>query len=385
MVRSARLDFADPEHPVSLVEVDEPTLPRGDWAKVRVTAGGICGSDLHAIFPDGSGTPTFLPLVGFPMELGHELGGVLTEVGPDCPLPVGTRVAVDPLVGCAARGLEPCPSCRVGLYSSCQALNVGEPSGFGHGFASGIGGGWSDVVVAHRSQLHPASGAVDDRAMALVEPLSISLHGVLRKEPEHGAPCLVIGAGSIGLAAVAALRHLAPTSEVTVLARHAHQIEAARALGAHHVLTSGEPAADLAALVEVGGGRITGTGRASMVWGGFPYVVDAVGSPASMNLALKVTGQLGTLLLLGAIANASVDLGPLWFKNIDVVGSFGYAMHDRRGERVHTFDLALELLAAGAFPSDLVVTHTFPLDDVRHALAVANDREHGAIKVQLLP
>jgi threonine dehydrogenase-like Zn-dependent dehydrogenase len=104
-----------------------------------------------------------------------------------------------------------------------------------------------------------------------------------------------------------------------------------------------------------------------------------------MNLSLKVVGQLGTLLLLGAIANATVDLGPLWFKNIDVVGSFGYAVHDFRDQRRHTFDMALELLASGAFPSDLVVTHTFPLDDVRHALSVARARDEGAIKVQLLP
>ena len=384
-MRSARLDFVDPEHPVSLVEVEPPALPRRDWARVRVTAGGICGSDLHAIFPDGSGTPTFLPLVGFPMQMGHELGGVITEVGADCPLAVGSRVAVDPLVGCVARGLEPCAACRVGLFSSCQALNVGEPSGFGHGFASGIGGGWSDEVVAHRSQLHPVSSAVDDRGMALAEPLSIALHGVLRQEPERGSPCLVIGAGTIGLAAVAALRYLAPTSEITVLARHPHQIDAARALGATHVVPSAEPAEDLAALVEIGGGRITGTGRASMAWGGFPYVVDAVGSPASMNLSLKITGQLGTLLLLGAIANATVDLGPLWFKNIAVVGSFGYAMHDHRGHRLHTFEIAETLLGTGAFPSDLVVTHTFPLDDVRHALTVANARDEGAIKVQLVP
>ena len=89
--------------------------------------------------------------------------------------------------------------------------------------------------------------------------------------------------------------------------------------------------------------------------------------------------------LASIIANATVDLGPLWFKNVDVVGSFGYAMHDLRGERMHTFDLALSLLASGAFPSDLVVTHTFPLDDVRAALSVANARDQGAIKVQLLP
>jgi L-iditol 2-dehydrogenase len=384
-MRTARLDFADPDHPVSLTEVDEPALPRSDWARVRVTAGGICGSDLHAIFPDGSGTPTFLPLVGFPMEMGHEFGGVITEAGADCPLPVGTRVAVDPLVGCVARGLEPCDACRVGSFSSCQAFNVGEPSGFGHGFASGIGGGWSDTVVAHRSQLHIAPDGVDDRGMALVEPLSIAMHGVLRKVPERGAPCLVIGAGTIGLAAIAALRFVAPMSEVTVLARHPHQVAAAKALGADHVYTTGQNGDDVAALGELAGGRVTGTGRATMVWGGFPYVVDAVGSPASMNLSLKVVGQLGTLLLLGAIANATVDLGPLWFKNVDVVGSFGYAMHDFRDQRRHTFDVALELLASGAFPSDLVVTHTFPLDDVREALSIANARDQGAIKVQLLP
>ena len=92
-MRSARLDFADPECPVTVAEVDEPALPRGDWARVEVLAGGICGSDLHAIFPDGSGSPTMLPLVGFPMEMGHEMGGVVVDAGPDCPVPVGARVA----------------------------------------------------------------------------------------------------------------------------------------------------------------------------------------------------------------------------------------------------------------------------------------------------
>jgi threonine dehydrogenase-like Zn-dependent dehydrogenase len=294
-------------------------------------------------------------------------------------------VAVDPMVACVARGLEPCDACRVGQFSSCRAWNVGAPSGFGHGFAAGIGGGWSESVVAHRSQLHPAPDAVDDGGLALAEPLSIAMHGVLRRLPERGSPCLVIGAGTIGLAAVAALRSLVPSNEITVVARHAHQVAAAKALGADRVLASGQNGDDIATLGELAGGRVTGTGRASMVWGGFPYVIDAVGSPASMNLCLKVVGQQGVVLLLGAIANASVDLGPLWFKNVDVVGSFGYAMHDHRGKRTHTFDMALDLLAAGAFPSDLVVTHTFPLDEVRDALSIANARDQGAIKVQLAP
>ena len=104
-----------------------------------------------------------------------------------------------------------------------------------------------------------------------------------------------------------------------------------------------------------------------------------------MNLALKVVAQQGTVVLLGAIANAQVDLGPLWFKNVDVVGSFGYAMHALDGTDAHTFDLALQMLAAGRFPSDVLVTHTFPRTEVREALRVANARGEGALKVQLVP
>ena len=376
-MRSARLDFADPECPVTVAEVDEPALPRGDWARVQVLAGGICGSDLHAIFPDGSGSATMLPLVGFPMEMGHEMGGVVVEAGPDCPIAVGTRVAVDGALGCIARGEPaPCDKCAAGLTAACERFGSdGGPAGFGHGFATGIGGGWSDQLAAHHSQLHVAPDGVDDLGLALCEPLSIAVHGVLRRPPSPGAPVLVIGAGTIGLAAVAALRAVAPGSEITVVARHPHQAAAAERLGAHAVIAD-----DLEAVLAAGGGRVTGKGRALLVWGGFSYVVDAVGTPATFTQSLKYVDTMGVVLLLGAIANAQVDLNPLWFKNVDVVGSFGYQLQDG----VHTFDRSLGVLAAGGFPSDVVVTHTFDRAEVREALRVANARDEGAIKVALV-
>lgn len=379
---SARLDFADPEQPVSLVEVPEPDLPSGEWARVQVVAGGICGTDLHTIHQDGSGSPTMLPLVGFPMELGHEVGGVVVEAGADCAVPAGTRVAVDPGLYCAAQGLPACPACAAGRYAACRNLNVWG-KGFGHGFAAGIGGGWSERLVAHASQLHAAPDGVDDRGLALAEPLAIASHGVLRRLPEPGVPALVVGAGSIGLAAVASLRALAPSSPVTVLARHDHQAEAAAHLGAA-VVRAGDD--DVAALAEAGGGRLTGSGRAQLVWGGWPYVVEAAGSAQSLELCLKVVGGHGTLLLLGAVNRVQADLLPLWFKNVDVVGSFGYGdQADADGVVRHTFDRALDVIAGGGFPPDLVVSHTFPLSEAHEAIATAADRGSGAIKVQLLP
>lgn len=83
----AQLDFADPDFPVSLVEKPEPVLPGPEWARVHVTGGGICGSDLHAMFPDDTGSATLACFVSFPFEMGHEIGGVIVEAGAACGVP----------------------------------------------------------------------------------------------------------------------------------------------------------------------------------------------------------------------------------------------------------------------------------------------------------
>lgn len=104
--------------------------------------------------------------------------------GPNAPSPSGTRVAVDPTIACAARGLDPCPQCVVGHFSTC--LRIGEgifTPGMSHGFTVDLGSGWSDQLVAHMSQLHVAPDAVPTLAIPLAEPLSIVLHGFLHRFP----------------------------------------------------------------------------------------------------------------------------------------------------------------------------------------------------------
>ena len=99
-----------------------------------------------------------------------------------------------------------------------------------------LGGGWAEQVLAHASMLHPIPDAVPDRAGCLHEPVSIACHGLLRAPPVDGDPVLVVGAGIIGLASVAAIKALFPRCPVTVLARHGHQADAAVACGADHVV-----------------------------------------------------------------------------------------------------------------------------------------------------
>lgn len=381
-MRTAVLDLADASFPVSLVDEEPPALPAADWVRVRVGRAGICGSDLGILAPRGRGSRVGGPLVRMPMRLGHEFGGTVSEAGPAAGVEVGTRVAVDPVLTCEAKGLDPCPRCGEGANSACERLDHGH--GMGLGFTT-LPGGWSDEIVAHRSQLHVAPDGLDDRDLALTEPFGVALHGLLRRPPADGAPVLVIGAGIIGLAAVAASRAVAPDSPVTVLARHDHQARIAEALGAAAIVRpdpdGGDPMADLA---HHSGGRMVGEGRGVTLSGGFPHVVEAVGSADTVDLALRCAGQRGTVHLLGSAGIVEVDLGSVWFREVDLIGSLCYAVDGGPGG-VHTYDRALVLQAAGALPADLVVTHEFPLADLRDAVATASDKGTGAVKVQLAP
>lgn len=380
-MRLVQYDLADPEFPASLVDAPTPELPRGDWARVEVVAGGICGSDMHLFKPTTGPSPMLIPYVGFPMALGHEIAGRVVETGPECDVAIGTPVAVDPVIACAARGIDPpCAKCAAGAASACTNVGTGVLTpGMGLGFTAGLGGGWSEQVVAHRSQLHPLPDAVDLETASLHEPLSIAVHGILRQPPPPGAPALVIGAGIIGLAAVAVFEKMFPECEVTVAARYPHQADAALALGAEHVVAADD--SQFAAFAELTSTEVVRSGDGVMLRGGYPYVVEAVGSEQAVTDAFRVADTRGTVILLGAAGVSKVDMTPVWFKELTVAGSFCHA-HDGGG---HSIDRALEIMAAGAFPASTLVTHRFALDDVRAAVETAGDRASGAIKVVLQP
>jgi threonine dehydrogenase-like Zn-dependent dehydrogenase len=387
-MRAVEFNLKDPQFGAELVEVDEPDLPNGEWARVAVTVGGICGSDLHLFGNRPSRAPALGGFWTFPFLLGHEIAGRVVEAGPDCDIAIGTRVAVDPAIPCAARGIRPvCRVCSAGHASCCLNLGSGVTTpGMSIGYTVGLGGGWADQVLAHRSMLHPIPDAVPDAIASLHEPVSIGVHGLLRTPPRDSDRVLVVGAGIIGLAAVAAVRTLFPACEVTVTARHEHQADAARAAGAHHVVRAtgdGDHIDELAALSDA---TVTGRGRNRMLLGGFPYVIEAVGGLESVTESLRLVDHWGTVLFIGAGGMGEVDLSALWFKEAALVGAWNHApgVHPTRGEH-HSIDFALDVLARGGLP-DSVVTHRFALEDVRDAVATAIDkRDARAIKVVFEP
>jgi threonine dehydrogenase-like Zn-dependent dehydrogenase len=352
--------------PLRLVTLEEPRADRPGWARLRTRLSGICGSDLGAL--SGRTSLYFSALVSLPFVPGHE---IVAELSEDCEdLPAGTRVVVDPVLPCAARGVEPCPACATGATNRCARITVGHLSaGLQTGFCADTGGGWGQVLAAHRSQLHPVPEGYSDEQAVLVEPMACAVHTALRAGIGDNARVLVSGAGSVGLLTTLALRSLTAAGEITVVAKHPHQRELALELGATEVVAPGEALRRLRRAT--GAFQVKPEFGSSYLLGGVDVAVDAVGSRASLETALHATRAGGRVVLSGMPTGA--DLSAAWFRELEVVGS--YASAQREGaDGVPAFETALGLLGGDAVGRLAKTVVAYPLHRWREAL----DHAHGA-------
>lgn len=367
---------------LNLVELPGRALPGPDWLRVRPLMAGICGSDTSLLH--GTSSPALSPFVSFPMVLGHETIGKVLETGAEVTnVQVGDRIAIMPIIDCSMRGLEPCRACAAGDPGLC--LNTAEGNfspGLMLGFCKDLPGGWSDELIMHQSQAFPIPASVSDDDAVLIEPFSVATHAVLRNPPAPGAKVLLIGAGSIGLLVLAALRMLGYENDVTVLARRAKQEELALAFGATRVLMK-KSARDAA--IEVTGAKpykpVLGDPTLS---GGFDWVYDCVGNERSVKDSLAVAGPRGQVMMVGCAGQINkLDLTFVWSRKLAIVGSYVYGEEESLEGRPHTFAAALDLMATHPeFKLGDMITHRYTLDQWREAMAVSLTRSsHGAIKV----
>ena len=203
------------------------------WGRVRPLLSGICGSDLATI--SGKSSFYFSPLVSLPFVPGHEVVGELLDDVDD--LPQGTRIALEPVLSCLARGLDPCDNCKTGLNGRCDRVTTGHVSaGLQTGYCADTGGGWSKMFVAHRSQLHPVPDGLSEAKAVLLEPLSCAVHTALRANLEPNANVVIIGAGTVGILTLLAIKELTKAGHVAVVAKHPKQREWAGAFGATEIV-----------------------------------------------------------------------------------------------------------------------------------------------------
>ncbi|HEY3209034.1 MAG TPA: zinc-binding dehydrogenase [Actinomycetota bacterium] len=370
--------LAGPLAPLRLVNRDEPTPPGEGWARVRPRLSGICGSDLATI--SGQASFYFSSLVSMPFIPGHEVVGDMYESLGD--LPAGTRVVLEPVLSCSARGLDPCASCASGATSRCDRITVGHVApGLQTGYCADTGGGWGRMLVAHRSQLHPVPDSMTDATAVLVEPLACAIHAVLRAKPETGASVLVVGAGTVGVLSLLALREFTSAGPVLVVAKHDRQRELALRLGATEVVDPKDAVTILRRATRAY--RLTPERGAPYLLGGVDVALDCVGSKPSLDLALRSVRAGGRVVLAGMPA-AGADLSPVWFRELEVAGAYATGTEATdRGPR-STFDLAIDL--AREAPLHGMVGAEYPLSRWREGIDHAFSAGRlGTVKVAFSP
>jgi threonine dehydrogenase-like Zn-dependent dehydrogenase len=364
--------------PLRLDEIPEPKLPTPEWVRVRPLLSGICGSDLGTLSSENS--PYFSPITSPPFVLGHEVVGLVTEDNGG--FAVGERVVLEPALGCAVRGIEPlCAYCAAGRYALCVNAAKGDIApGIQTGFCRDTGGGWSEgTLVAHPSQLHRVSEGVPDEAAVAIEPLACAVHAALKADPRPDETTLVIGAGSVGLFVVAALRQLTDAGRIICVAKHERQRKEALRLGADDVVHSKEMYKTLPAML---GTQVykPEIGR-PVVTGGADKVFECVGASGTMEDAVRLARPGGDVTLVGMpSARSCLDLSALWYKEVSLAGSYAYGVEEHRGGRIKSFELAMEL--APQIKLETMVGPRFRLRQYREAIAAARAAgRNGHIKV----
>jgi len=366
-------------------DLPEVNLINEDWVKVKVKLGGICGTDLHLLVLNVS---TVLSIfASYPAVLGHELVGSIVELGKNVDnFSIGDRVAIEPIIACEVRGLEPCDSCKTGNINLCSNLDEGALSpGVFMGICKDTGGGWGEYVVAHKSQLFKIPKSVSYEEAVITEPLATALHGIFKKLPEENENCVVIGCGTIGLATIALLKVFSKAN-IIAIAKYPFQSEFATTIGADDVYLIKR---DMH-IKKIGrklGAKIMSPmmGDALLLGGGVDLVIDTVGNTSSLSNAIRLIKYKGTIILVGVPAMMAIDWTPLIAKEATIIPSMGYSYDIINGKKQRTFQAALDLISSGQVSVKEFLTHKYSIDQYKEALEItANKKEHDVIKTAFI-
>lgn len=326
-------------HGVNDVRID--TVPRPQCGDndvlVAVQHCGICGSDLGYIAMGGLRGP------GNPMPLGHEMSARVVELGASVKgLATGDRVVVNP-------------------------MEADEPIG-----NMGSEGGFAPLLVIRDIDRYPNAvikipDSLDDERAALVEPLSVGMHGVHRGEVTADDKVVVFGAGTIGLSIAMVLLHY-QVKDIVIVDTSKPRLEVAASLGLH-TFCVGE--GDLSAFLQQHHGSDTAYG---MPIPATDVYLEATGVGAVFEQMVSLAKAGARLVVVGVHkAPASIDLVSLLSKELSIKGAMAYP---------DEFPQVIEMLNSASFDPALLITHRFPLSDFDNALAMARDTEQ-AIKVMI--
>ena len=336
-----------------LRDVDK-TPPGPGEVQFRIRNCGICGSDLHPLrHPERWRAGRCL---------GHEVSGEVAVAGEGVErVAPGDRVALMPIDSCGR-----CDNCRSGSIELCSGtfsvFGLTRPGGFG------------EYLTVPEQNLFRLPPGVDFALGALTEPLAVVVHGhrlaaqLDGARPTAGERMVVLGAGIIGLLAAFYARQ-AGAGEIAITARHEHQANAARQLGATHVLRADDEGAE----------ELRSWAAANPV----DLVMETVGGDGeTLPQAVSAVRRGGRICVLGAFGQeAAIPAQGLIGNEPRIVGAWGYGYIGGHAD----YDVALELLRRFGDVLGNLITHRVPLAEVERGFQLAVDKSSGSIKVTVEP
>jgi len=319
------------------IEERERPSPGPREVLVKITAVGVCGSDVH-YYEHGRIGPF---VVEAPLVLGHESAGRVAAVGDAVTKhAVGDRVTLEPGVPCGR-----CRECRAGRYNLCpDVVFFATPP---------VDGAFANYVTIHEDFAFALPDELSDEAGALMEPLSVGIWACRKAAVSAGDRVLITGAGPIGLLAM----------------------QVALAFGATQVEISdvSEPRLALA--------RRTGATRALRAGEDHPAEADALiecsGNADAMRAGIRALRPAGTAVIvgMGPVETAEVPLALIQNREIWLTGTFRYA---------NTYPTAIALAASGRVDLDAIITGRFPLEQTERALRAGRE-DPGSVKAIVHP
>jgi 2-desacetyl-2-hydroxyethyl bacteriochlorophyllide A dehydrogenase len=333
---------------VRVSEVTEPEISDERDAIVRIEASGICGSDLHIYHGRVQIEPGF--------TIGHEYVGTVIAAGDHVSMVgVGDRV-----LGCFQTACGRCFFCRRGAFHKCDHSRT-----FGHGATLGsLQGTQAEQALVPNADLvlrKLPAGMSEDVALFAGDVMGTGYHAVVESGLRPGDVAAVLGLGPVGLCAVQAAR-AAGAARVLAIDSVPARLEMARSFGAQPVhLSEDDPRA---AAREASEGR------------GVDVCIDAVGDPRALDLALRLTRNLGTVQAIGVYAErCEVHMGLMWIKALQLRAGMANVLGH--------IDSVLALMSSGVLDPAPLVTHHMGLAEAPAAYELFDRRE--ALKIVLRP
>jgi 2-desacetyl-2-hydroxyethyl bacteriochlorophyllide A dehydrogenase len=293
---------------------------------VRVTACGVCGTDLHIVNGTSRSTP--------PVVLGHEYTGILEGMGKDVRgFETGDIVAVDPNIACGT-----CFFCRRGEVNLCGELRA---------LGVDIDGGMAEFSIVPASQLYKIPKTMSVEQAEFIEPLSCAVHGIDRAKVQAGDTVVILGGGTVGLLLLQ-LARISGASRVFVVEPLKWKRDIAARMGADTVIDPGT--VNVTEMIM----DLTGVGA--------DVVIECVGRPDTVAMSLELARRGGTVELFGVCpigVKVPVEPNCVYFKELSIVGSY---------VNPHTFDRSVALLASNAVRIDHFIIQKFSLEGIHDAL-----------------